>query len=651
MSKKASNELSSSSAEGPHVRPASGPPDHAEESPDGGFEGEQDRKPRPPDSGADSRGDQGPEISQTLEDCKRKIREYVQGISAAYAAQRIRDQELYKDQGYDSITAFIDEVLPIGTSQWYNLLGCAEVRDILEERSSLVKEHLSTAVEFSLPSRVKWTIPLKPHADSPKTVCQLWAAALNRLDNLTKKNIETVVEDITSEDPPDSPGAGPAPGDGLPIVVIRPGDIGAWPERSLADVICPLELESDTSESEASDGDDGGSKGSESDSDGDKDGSSADEEDGDPSRLEHLREEHPELLEDVNDGVAYGLITVAEAIAGGDAPGRDDFKAARKSFEGLSHRGESSEEQSRLPGCISGDHDTIGDREILVAVPTEMLTPVMAKRAVPIGTPQMQSVVGVPLSYFDGRPPISDILLAHRQHGRSFQFNPTNESVDWADYTINPISGCLHTCGYCYARYQAEDLSRYKQGFQPTFFPGRLLAFSEMDPPDETGHPREKNVFVGSMSDVFGKWVPEWMIQRVLDEVEENDGFDYLFLTKFPQKLCRFNFPDNAWVGTTVDKKHRVALAERHFQEVDAKVKWLSCEPLKEDVAPAFDELSMFDCVVIGAQQAMGQAVDEEQPALDWVVRLHQKAREAGCTVYYKENLDLEYPKELPVNR
>jgi protein gp37 len=149
------------------------------------------------------------------------------------------------------------------------------------------------------------------------------------------------------------------------------------------------------------------------------------------------------------------------------------------------------------------------------------------------------------------------------------------------------------------------------------------------------------------MSDIFGKWVPEWMIQSILDEVEENDGFDYLFLTKFPQKLSQFDFPNNAWVGTTVDKKHRVDVAEQNFQEVDAPVKWLSCEPLLENVAPKFDDLSMFDCVVIGAQQEMGQEVEEKQPELEWVIELYEKARDADCKVYFKENLDV-FPKELP---
>jgi hypothetical protein len=31
-------------------------------------------------------------------------------------------------------------------------------------------------------------------------------------------------------------------------------------------------------------------------------------------------------------------------------------------------------------------------------------------------------------------------------------FNETNESIEWARWTWNPITGCKHGCKYCYAR-------------------------------------------------------------------------------------------------------------------------------------------------------------------------------------------------------
>jgi protein gp37 len=576
------------------------------------------------------------ESSSALERCETEIRKYFDGILAAYYAQYLRDNELYEEKGYDSVTKYIKQELDIAKSQWYNLLGCADVRDILEDNSKKVEEHLSTAVEeVPLPERVNWTIPLKKHTGDPDLVCRLWAAVLNRLDDITEDKVENVVDDLTDDD--DSPETEEATDDGSDGVV----------------------TEADGSEaSQSGDADEGQEVSGEKSADtsatnntsngGEAENAKEDKDAGEADLREELRELHAPLLDHLNDGVARGLLSIADLVAGDESFGQDELRTARESLESLSHRGvDDEDEESNLPGCITSDLDTIDDQEILIAMPTELVPPEMARKALPIGVPQMQYAVGVPLAHFDGRPPVKEFREFYEEQERSFGFNDTNENVDWADYTHNPITGCLHDCAYCYAWYQAEDLELYKQGFQPTFFPGRLSGFSKMEPPEETNHPREKNVFVGSMSDIFGKWVPNWMIQSILDEVEENDGFDYLFLTKFPQKLSQFDFPNNAWVGTTVDKKYRVALAERHFKQVDAAVKWLSCEPLLENVAPEFDELSMFDCVVIGAQQEMGQEVEEQQPKLEWVIELYQKAREAGCKVYFKENLDV-FPKELP---
>jgi hypothetical protein len=41
-------------------------------------------------------------------------------------------------------------------------------------------------------------------------------------------------------------------------------------------------------------------------------------------------------------------------------------------------------------------------------------------------------------------------------NGTRHTFNRTNENVDWAKWTWNPVTGCLHNCVYCYARDIAE---------------------------------------------------------------------------------------------------------------------------------------------------------------------------------------------------
>lgn len=125
--------------------------------------------------------------------------------------------------------------------------------------------------------------------------------------------------------------------------------------------------------------------------------------------------------------------------------------------------------------------------------------------------------------------------------------------IDWCDSTWNPVTGCLHGCAYCYARRIAErfrakefsgaytvneyenvqrttyeleepmkrcctdakglhvyEKAPYPFGFVPTFHRYRL------DDPKHWTKP--KNIFVCSMADLFGEWVPdEWYCCGVYD--------------------------------------------------------------------------------------------------------------------------------------
>ncbi len=245
---------------------------------------------------------------------------------------------------------------------------------------------------------------------------------------------------------------------------------------------------------------------------------------------------------------------------------------------------------------------------------------------------------------------------------RKAQFNSTNEMVDWAWWTWNPVTGCWHGCPYCYARDIAHRF--YNTEFEPTFYPGRLDAPKNMKLMSAERVAKEakkrrvsfdnalvfsRNVFTCSMADLFGKWVPEEWILQVFSSVQESPDWNFLFLTKFPQRLQDINdtlggFPDNVWVGTTVDTQARVALAEKSFRNIQAKVKWLSIEPMLEPLS--FNSLKMFDLIAVGGQSRTTQE-PEFQPEWSWVESLLQQARESGTAVYFKENLRAR-PKELP---
>jgi protein gp37 len=230
-------------------------------------------------------------------------------------------------------------------------------------------------------------------------------------------------------------------------------------------------------------------------------------------------------------------------------------------------------------------------------------------------------------------PDVRQVVI--REASGKTQFNKQEtDSIEWACWSWNPITGCLHDCAYCYARDIANRF--YPQGFVPTFVPERLTAPANTAPEPELGIGGQ-NVFVVSMGDLFGKWVPEDWITAIFDQVRGHPEWNFLFLTKFPQRLAEREWPMNAWCGTTVDTQARVKIAEKAFRDVKAGVRWLSVEPMMERLT--FTALDMFNWVVLGGATASTQTPAFDPP-FEWVLHLLQQVEAAKIPhVYAKANL------------
>lgn len=197
----------------------------------------------------------------------------------------------------------------------------------------------------------------------------------------------------------------------------------------------------------------------------------------------------------------------------------------------------------------------------------------------------------------------------------------------------------------CYAREIATAerfKAAYPAGFTPLFHHERLDApANTVIPAAHRDDPDYQRVFVCSMADLYGRWVPGEWIDQVHASMCANPRWQYITLTKFPARYVGLDMPPGAWVGTSVDEQKRVRIAEDAFRQIDGvKVRWLSLEPLREPLE--FTDLSMFDWVVIGAQtetRQPGGVTPAFAPPFEWVARIVAQAREAGCRVHLKPNL------------
>lgn len=223
-------------------------------------------------------------------------------------------------------------------------------------------------------------------------------------------------------------------------------------------------------------------------------------------------------------------------------------------------------------------------------------------------------------------------------------FNRTNDSIEWAQWTWNPVTGCEHGCPYCYAR---DIAIRFTGHFNPEFHRKRLFA-PQNTPVPKSDDPGSRNVFVCSMADLFGEWVHGQWIADVLSAVRKSPSWNFIFLTKNPSRyLGGVDFPGNCWIGATADTQERADAAVSVFAELNrlknTNVKFISCEPLLEPISISF---SGIDWLIIGGRSASSK-MPEFQPGMKWVEDLHYSAREANCRIYWKPNLTVR-PREYP---
>lgn len=207
--------------------------------------------------------------------------------------------------------------------------------------------------------------------------------------------------------------------------------------------------------------------------------------------------------------------------------------------------------------------------------------------------------------------------------------------IEWTEATWNPTVGCTKIspgCKNCYADSMAKRLKAmgtpgYENGFKLTILPERL---------EEPIRRKKATVyFVNSMSDIFHKGVPDSYVEQVFDVIQRCPQHTFQVLTKRADRLASFFkqriVPANAWIGVSVEDKQYGVPRIDFLRRVDARIRFLSVEPLLEDVG----SLDLIDIhwVIVG-----GESGPKARPMrTEWVESIRQQCDEQDVQFFFKQ--------------
>lgn len=267
--------------------------------------------------------------------------------------------------------------------------------------------------------------------------------------------------------------------------------------------------------------------------------------------------------------------------------------------------------------------------------------------------------------------------------------------IDWADASWNPVTGCLHGCEYCYASniaYRFGSIvseSNTENGYDCDFYDGtgenHVLDKPAMrewkngkitkapypfcfDPTfhryklDEPQHwKKPRNIFVCSMADLFGNWVPDEWIQEVFKACLKAPQHRYLFLSKNPGRYSDLHrkgiLPETPhfWYGASFDhsnwNRKRIPgrkttfsingkpvhdAGDYYYPIYPEKNRFVSFEPLLYDIGANIGSTGG-KWHIIGAET--GNRKGRVQCQREWVEHIVQWSDKNGVPVFMKESL------------
>ena len=235
-----------------------------------------------------------------------------------------------------------------------------------------------------------------------------------------------------------------------------------------------------------------------------------------------------------------------------------------------------------------------------------------------------------------------------------------NSKIEWTTHTFNPWWGCTkvsEACKNCYAETWAKRVGQKVWGPKAE---RRTMSENHWKQPlkwnrDAENATERPRVFCASMADVFEDR-PELAAPRarLFELIEYTPNLDWLLLTKRPQNVKRLakwqdEWPENVWLGTTVELQTRADELLPFLAEISAKVRFISAEPLLGplDLTPWLG--STINWVITG-----GESGPKARPASPkWFRDIHHHCMERSVAFHFKQWGDWGpgYGENLPARR
>lgn len=243
---------------------------------------------------------------------------------------------------------------------------------------------------------------------------------------------------------------------------------------------------------------------------------------------------------------------------------------------------------------------------------------------------------------------------------------PQRTDIEWCDYSSNPIKfdrpdgkrvnfcvpvspGCVNCYASAITRRYCGTESLYKQGNLKDHAVviherelKHMLTFRPAAPDGFKNNRSRPTVFVGDMTDLFGPWVPDLMLDQLFTVMALRSDVDWLVLTKRPERAADYlsrPFP-NIWIGTSVEDQKRFDERVPQLLRIPAAVRFLSCEPLLERIdlslrafVPPCPDAPLIHWVIAGGESGPRSRRCET----DWLASIVDQCAAADVPCFVKQ--------------